>query len=246
MKARDLQPSYNFRQVLKTPGPPIYRRRVIVATSDLQHSSKCQSTVESPSSRDEKTVNEGTEFRKVDDEIRYWQKQRDGFKGWVEQRKALRKGIESIKFDGTWILNKRDKTQCEERVMERSNPLQNSRLYSRKISSKRKSDNQKFLRSAHIDMLPLIESPLPMALAVIADYLKENRLRLIDLFVKVDRDKDWFMTRNELKEQFKRIAIPLPDPQLDELVTMLDVNNDNQLSYKELSRGIDAYYKDRR
>lgn len=248
MKARDLEPSYNFRRVLQNPGPPISRRRVIIATSDSKSNRKTSYLqTEHASNSNGKLETHLTDdcFRNLDDEIRHWHKERKDFKGWFEQRKVLRKGLESIKFDGSWIVNKPDKTESELRVMQRLSSVKKEGFDDEQMSYLKKRGTQKLL-SAHVDSLPLIEIPLPMALALIADYLHKNRLRLIDLFATVDSDKDWLMTREELKKSFKRIAIPLTDHQLDELITTLDINNDNQLSYKELSLGIEAYYKDRR
>jgi len=111
------------------------------------------------------------------------------------------------------------------------------------LMSKRKTRR---LSSAHVDLLPYVKSPLPIALALIADYLTDHRLRLVDLFVNVDKNKDWQMTRDELKLAFKKIKIPLCDVQLDHLIFTLDHNNDDKLSYKEVARGIETYHRDRR
>lgn len=54
------------------------------------------------------------------------------------------------------------------------------------------------------------------------------------------------MTRDELKTAFQRIDIPLSERQLDHLIFTLDADNDNELSYKEVARGIDNYNRDRR
>ena len=146
--------------------------------------------------------------------------------------------------------NKLQKSECESRVYARmkeartdSTELTDEQKREAFLMSKRKTRR---LSSAHVDLLPYVKSPLPIALALIADYLADHRLRLLDLFNKVDKNKDWQMTRDELKRAFKRIKIPLCDGQLDHLIYALDVNNDDQLSYKEVARGIDTYHRDRR
>merc|ERR1712048_1225847 len=100
--------------------------------------------------------------------------------------------------------------------------------------------------SSQVDYLPLLTTPLPIALAVIADYLQQKRLRLIDLFVNMDKDKNWNASKEEMKLALVATGIPLSDEQLEELILALDVDNDDELSYKELARGIEAYHKDRR
>ena len=54
------------------------------------------------------------------------------------------------------------------------------------------------------------------------------------------------MTRDELKIAFQRIDIPLSEGQLDHLIFTLDADNVNELSYKEVARGIENYNRDRR
>lgn len=89
--------------------------------------------------------------------------------------------------------------------------------------------------------MPVINQPMPIALATINDYLAKKRLRFYDLFVQADRDKDWKVTRDEFKDIMKRTGIPLKDAEIDQFVHALDENNDDVLEYKELAHGRDLF-----
>ena len=186
----------------------------------------------------------------LDEEIERIRSEREVTRKWIEERKSQRKDLNALGLTSSWMENKSSKTECEKRVIERMErdsvkTIDEAAERERRAFLKAKQRKRR-LSSVHVDLLPFVKSPLPIALAMIADYLAEKRLRLIDLFAKVDKNKDWKMTREELKTAFKRIKIPLSDLELDHLIFTLDVNNDNELSYKEVVQGIDAYHKDRR
>ena len=180
-----------------------------------------------------------------DEEIERTRPARQEMGAWVQERRILRKNLDNLGLNMSWMQHKSDKTESEYRVLERMKKPD-------KITTRQKEDffvskrRVRRISSAHVDFLPYVKTPLPIALALIADYLADNRLRLLDLFTKVDKNKDWSMTRDELKAAFKKIKVPLSDGQLDHLIFTLDVNNDNELSYKEVAHGIEAYHKDRR
>lgn len=183
-----------------------------------------------------------------DEEIDKMREKRSEIREWVEARKIQRKDITNLGLNASWMLNKSEKTECENRVNNRMMNKGNGESDSEgkneaMLMAKRKNRR---LSSAHVDFLPYVKTPLPIALALIADYLADHRLRLIDLFSKVDKNKDWKMTRDELKTAFQRIDIPLSEGQLDHLIFTLDADNDNELSYKEVARGIENYNRDRR
>ena len=116
------------------------------------------------------------------------QPKRQQIRQWVEARRVQRKDINKLGLDASWLLNKSQKTECENRIYDRMmNINRNGTSDSEKknealLMAKR---NSRRLSSAHVDFLPYVKSPLPIALALIADYLMDNRLRLIDLFSKV-------------------------------------------------------------
>ena len=52
------------------------------------------------------------------------------------------------------------------------------------------------------DKIPIIRLPPPLAMERVEEFLTENRLRLLDLFRRLDRNKSWRV----VKEDFMRLA----------------------------------------
>ena len=102
------------------------------------------------------------------------------------------------------------------------------------------------LSKAQMQLLPLLQQPIPVALSILAEYCVTNRLRLLDLFVQIDKDKDWHISRDEFIRVIKNRQIPLAKGQIDDLIIALDTDNNDKLDYQELARGVEAYKIDDR
>jgi len=248
MKVRDIQKSHQFREAVSKWGEPNRRKRIFIATQPDELANSDTRTNIHHSKSDELPVAEAVTDRlyTVDQHIQHKQSEYNNLKSWIDERKLLRKQMKNLGLTTTWLENKTPRTECEENVYNRMANTKRDEKEKCKDFMPRNFSRKPRLSAAHVDMLPFLNSPLPVALAIIADYLSDNRLRLIDLFKKGDKNKDWNMTRDELKKSLRGTRIPLTDAQLDELIITIDSNNDDQLSYKELARGIDAYHKDRR
>ena len=88
---------------------------------------------------------------------------------------------------------------------------------------------------------PSIKQPLPDILAAISEYLAKKRLRMYDIFVRADKDKDWKITKKEFLDAMQVAGIPINNVEVEQLISALDQNNDDVLEYKELVQGRDLY-----
>ena len=244
MKVRDIQKSHQFRESVKKWGEPIGRHRIFIAQPLSSAKEKYISLHGNEADKNRPDTSFTVDaLYSIDKEIEQKRAEHEQLKSWIAERKALRHGLNNLGWSPSWINNKRNKTECELRVLAKLNQREHSEEKREKfVKPKRRAR----LTDEHVAMLPLINNPLPVGLAIIADYLQDNRLRLVDLFKKVDKNKDWKMTRQELAESMIKLDIPLNRGLLEELIITLDADNDDMLSYQELSRGIDVYYKDRR
>ena len=68
----------------------------------------------------------------------------------------------------------------------------------------------------------------------------------MDLYTQIDKDKDWLISREEVRKIVKSNKIPLTEAQLEDLIIALDVDNNDQLDYRELAQGVEAYRVDER
>ncbi|XP_077981710.1 EF-hand calcium-binding domain-containing protein 12-like [Glandiceps talaboti] len=93
---------------------------------------------------------------------------------------------------------------------------------------------------------PTIVKPPPEALATITKHLHDNRIRLIDLFARADKDKNWMITRVEFEHCINDAKIPLSSYLLEELMNSLDTDMNDQLDYRELVQGMKEFQIDER
>ena len=66
-------------------------------------------------------------------------------------------------------------------------------------------------------------------------------MRLVDLYAQIDKDKDWQISREELRNIIRENGIPLKDAQLEDMIIGLDTDNNDLLDYRELAQGVEAY-----
>ena len=96
----------------------------------------------------------------------------------------------------------------------------------------------------NVDPGPLQKS---IALAIFLEFIKNNRVRLIDLFRAFDKTKDWFITKDKLKFSLKGAKIPLTDLQIEEMLSLFNVDNKrDHLKYKDLASAICTFQQSKR
>ena len=245
MKVRDLQHSYLFREHVKIWGEPQTRHRIIVAppmsgmeATDIEH----VSSMDRKQKVEKSSAQVSQALYNIDREIEKKQEEYEELRDWVDERKNLRKKLDGMGLDIGWLKSKTDKSVCEERVLEMMQEKE-AETVEKKLPVRFKEAK---ITNAQVQMIPVLDTPLPMALAMIAEYLQSSKMRLVDLFARMDKNKDWNTSRAELKSALLATGIPLTETLLEELIITLDVNGDDQLSYQELARGIEAYHKDQR
>ncbi|EDV29430.1 uncharacterized protein TRIADDRAFT_51747 [Trichoplax adhaerens] len=77
-----------------------------------------------------------------------------------------------------------------------------------------------------------IKSITPMEL--LDDFIKLNRWRLIDIFIRFDKDKSGDISKDELKCGLKETGLEMSSKQLDLLIDYLDTNKDNKIQYRQV------------
>jgi len=59
---------------------------------------------------------------------------------------------------------------------------------------------------------------------------------LMAAFRVFDKDGNGFITRDELKEAMEMIGEPVTDEDIDNMITMADLNKDGKIDYEEFSK----------
>lgn len=91
-------------------------------------------------------------------------------------------------------------------------------------------------------VLPLPPPPkMPLSLHTLESYLEKNHLRLLDFFKRLDRDKDWCVTLEDLKSVTAQCKIPLSEADCSELFSSFDVKKKGQISYKQMLKGVSRW-----
>ena len=94
--------------------------------------------------------------------------------------------------------------------------------------------------------VPSIKRPTPQAIAKLEEYVRKHRLRLVDMFTRMDKDKDWLITCKDCQQVFKKLHVPVSDEEISELMSALDTNDDGHLDYRELLSGRLSYKLEKR
>jgi len=83
-------------------------------------------------------------------------------------------------------------------------------------------------------------------MAKLEDYVRKHRLRLVDMFTRMDKDKDWLISCKDCQQVLKNLHVPVSDEEISELMSALDSNDDGYLDYRELLSGTLLYKLEKR
>lgn len=72
-------------------------------------------------------------------------------------------------------------------------------------------------------------------LKIVKNYLIEKRLRAVDLFNCLDKDKSKAIEQGEMFKGLKQAQVPLSDAQIHKLIDLLDKNCNGEIDYQEFA-----------
>ncbi|VDI66435.1 Hypothetical predicted protein [Mytilus galloprovincialis] len=75
------------------------------------------------------------------------------------------------------------------------------------------------------------------------DYVHQKKLRWVDLFYRLDTDKNLSISEDEFRNGIKSAGIPVTDLQIDQLIERLDANEDGEIDFNELLEGQKRYVR---
>ncbi|XP_046840765.1 EF-hand calcium-binding domain-containing protein 12-like [Xenia sp. Carnegie-2017] len=168
----------------------------------------------------------------------------DSYKNWIRERKNLRQDLNQHERLSEWLSRKPSLTEIERRVHDAQIQAELALVLLNKMKqndNELDSEDVKSSKGKGTWSLPSIDQPEPVALSVINDYLAKRHLRLLDLFLQADQDKDCKISREELIETMKVNNIPLSDGAVDNFFQIFDSNGDRLLDYKEFSKAKDVH-----
>ncbi|XP_057636549.1 EF-hand calcium-binding domain-containing protein 12 [Chionomys nivalis] len=138
-------------------------------------------------------------------------------KVWLSQRARLRKQLESFGDVKTWLENKPNITPSEAKVllMIRHEQKASEDTF---ISIRRpKGKVPKPVRQP----IPQLRLPKPSILADLYAYLRTRKIKILEVFSKVERGENQRISREEFIMALKAIRVPLKNQELEDIVIYL-------------------------
>ncbi|EDQ86520.1 uncharacterized protein MONBRDRAFT_33789 [Monosiga brevicollis MX1] len=121
--------------------------------------------------------------------------------------------------------------ETEERAAKRA-----SRMSVMKLEPIGKKDYKVFEERAS-ETFGLLYPNMNDPMAILETYVRKHRMRLVDLFAQIDKDKSGTLTVREVTEACTELRIPLNAVQQEELMFRLDIDGDGEIDYHELCEG---------
>ena len=200
---RDLAHVKHYKAAVKIFGGPLSRKRVIVAPpmeTPMKHRlglymdrkspppSKPLNTDLQPQIPVEKGLPEELVIAKQA------QDREDRYKAWFKERQKFRNDLENMGLSIDWLTKKPNKSVLEKRVLHQLNETKGQKTTEDLQETPKSSSGRESRASSG---LPNVSVPTPLALKILERHLREQKMRLIDLFTAVDRDKNWKISRDE-------------------------------------------------
>ena len=201
---RDLAHVKHYKAAVKIFGGPLSRKRVIVAppmetptkhrlgmyiTRKSPPPSKTFNTDLNPQIPPEKPLPEELVIAKQA------QEREDKYKAWFKERQKFRNDLENMGLNMDWLSKKPNKSVLERRVLQKLKEEEGQKIETVVISET--PSPQMRVDSSDSSGLPNINVPTPLAIKILEQYLRQNKLRLIDVFTSSDKNKDWKISREE-------------------------------------------------
>ncbi|KAM9186024.1 EF-hand calcium-binding domain-containing protein 12 [Dugong dugon] len=139
-------------------------------------------------------------------------------KSWLSQRLKLRKELESFGNVERWLKNKPICTPSETKVLhsihkEHETPSV-ARLAATRVTKKKAS------RAWH-KSVPLLHLPKPSALSTMYTHLRNRKIKILEMFNKMDQSDNQRITREEFIMALKAVGVPLNSQELEDIVIYL-------------------------
>lgn len=254
---RDLAHIKHYKAAVKIFGGPLSRKRILIAPpmeTPLKHRLgnfpvKVQPPI--PATQFNSTVKPQIPAEKPPPEelviAKQAEEREDKYKAWFKERKMFRNNLENMGLNMEWLIKKPNKTQLEKRVLNEM----------RAAEGKKKEEDAKLAESpepveipptpdSEASELPQLKIPAPLGLKILDEHLRKNKLRLIDLFTSVDKNKDWHISREEFIKSCEEKNIPISKGLLEDMLISLDMNLDEVLNYKEMAIGLEHARREKR
>ncbi|CAO2606238.1 EF-hand calcium-binding domain-containing protein 12, partial [Lemmus lemmus] len=142
-------------------------------------------------------------------------------KVWLSQRAKLRRQLESFGDVKTWLENKPSITPSEAKVLLMIHQEQKASKDAF-ISTKRPKVRSPCKAPKPVRQpIPQLRLPKPSILADLYAYLRSQKIKILEVFSKVDRGENQRISREEFIMALKAMGVPLKNQELEDIVIYL-------------------------
>ncbi|XP_038176786.1 EF-hand calcium-binding domain-containing protein 12 [Arvicola amphibius] len=138
-------------------------------------------------------------------------------KVWLSQRAKLRRQLESFGDVKTWLENKPSITPSEAKVLFM---IRREQKASKDTIITVRRPKGKAPKPVH-QPLPQLRLPKPPVLADLYAYLRTRKIKILEVFSKVERGENQRISREEFIMALKAIRVPLKNQELEDIVIYL-------------------------
>ncbi|KAL4226312.1 EF-hand calcium binding domain 12 [Mactra antiquata] len=255
---RDLAHIKHYKAAVKIFGGPLSRKRVMVAPpmeTPLKHRLGLymdqKPTPSAPKFNNELKPQIPAE-KEEPEELRIAREARereDNYKQWFKERQKFRNDLENMGLNSNWLSKKPNKTVLENRVLHQLKEKEGKKIAEDEAvetPAEVSRPSTTMTTDSERSGVPYLKVPAPLGLQILDKHLKEQKLRLIDIFTSTDKNKDWNLSREEFIKSCEERNIPISKALLEDMLISLDMNLDDELNYKEMTRGMDLARRERR
>uniref|UniRef100_A0A8D1BI37 EF-hand calcium binding domain 12 n=2 Tax=Sus scrofa TaxID=9823 RepID=A0A8D1BI37_PIG len=138
---------------------------------------------------------------------------------WLSQRLKLRQDLESFGNIEKWLQNKPRLTPSEAKVLHWIHKEHDDWLMAQQATTAR-ATKKKTLRPSRL-LVPQLRLPRPPALSALYAYLHSQKIKILEIFNKVDRGENQRISREEFIMALKAVGAPLKSRDVEDIVIYL-------------------------
>ncbi|XP_065741169.1 EF-hand calcium-binding domain-containing protein 12 [Phocoena phocoena] len=146
------------------------------------------------------------------------QEQPEDPRAWLTQRLRVRQDLESFGSIERWLQNKSRLTPSEAKVLHESHKEREARLMGQ-LATPRDTE-KKSPRPLH-RQVPQLQLPKPSALSALYSYLCSHKIKIQEIFHKVEQGKKQRISREEFITALKAVGVPLKSQEVEDIVICL-------------------------
>ncbi|XP_054935368.1 EF-hand calcium-binding domain-containing protein 12 isoform X4 [Physeter macrocephalus] len=146
------------------------------------------------------------------------QEQPEDPRAWLTQRLRVRQDLESPGNIERWLQNKSRLTPSEAKVLHESHKEHEARLMGQLATTR--DTKKKSLRPLH-RQVPQLQLPKPSALSALYSYLCSHKIKIQEIFHKVEQGKNQRISREEFITALKVVGVPLKSQEVEDIVIYL-------------------------